>query len=110
MSNREKIEAIRQAWRELDPPIDLDLYAQVAINVLTDWHKRGESGPGVDRYKPGDQVRILVGGPHENMGRIATVNQILEHNGNVVVYLDDNDEDEWVYAPGELSLLSKADR
>lgn len=53
MSNRnqDKVAAIRQAWRELmpeEPPItygsgpavDLDLYAQIAVNVLTDWHKR----------------------------------------------------------------------
>jgi hypothetical protein len=53
MSNSEKVAAIRQAWRELIPEeqtityglgpavdLDLDLYAQVAINVLTDWHKR----------------------------------------------------------------------
>lgn len=50
-TNGEKVAAIRQAWRELmpeEPPItygsgpsvDLDLYAQVAINVLADWHKR----------------------------------------------------------------------
>ena len=39
--NREKVEAIRQAWRELPVELpDLDLYAQVAINVLTDWDKR----------------------------------------------------------------------
>jgi hypothetical protein len=52
MSNREKVAAIRQAWRDVLPedltiiasgsglPVDLDLYAQIAINVLTDWHKR----------------------------------------------------------------------
>lgn len=54
MSNREEVAAIRQAWRELmpeEPPItyglgpavDLDLYAQIAINVLTDWHKHSQN-------------------------------------------------------------------
>ena len=49
-TNRAKVAAIRQAWRRMmpeEPPItygdgptvDLDLYAQVAINVLTDWDK-----------------------------------------------------------------------
>lgn len=51
--------------------------------------------------KVDDRVQILVGGPHENYGRIATVGYIQE-NGQVVVYFGDQDEDEWVYAPSEL--------
>ncbi len=46
MTNSEKVAAIRQAWDEYGgtgPTVDLDLYAQIAINVLTDWDKRQES-------------------------------------------------------------------
>jgi hypothetical protein len=50
-TNGEKVAAIMQAWHELmpeNPPItygsgpavDLALYAQIAVNILTDWHKR----------------------------------------------------------------------
>lgn len=50
MTNREQVRAIRQAWRQLmpeepritygsGPEINLDLYAQVAVNVLADWGK-----------------------------------------------------------------------
>ncbi len=49
----------------------------------------------------GDRVRILVGGPHENRGRIATVGRI-QHDGDVVIYFGDQDEDEWVYSRNEL--------
>jgi hypothetical protein len=55
------------------------------------------------RYEAGDQVQILVGGPHENYGRFATVGRI-QDDGDVVIYFGDQDEDEWVYSPGELSL------
>ena len=55
-------------------------------------------------YKVGDRVRILVGGPHENCGRDATVGRI-QHNGDVVIYFGDQDEDEWVYSPEELAAL-----
>jgi hypothetical protein len=49
-TNGEKVAAIRQAWREFmpegsDPTVDPDLYAQIAINVLTDWHKRQHTPP-----------------------------------------------------------------
>jgi len=57
-----------------------------------------------DTLKHGDRVRILVGGPHENLGQIATVGYIQE-GGTVVVYLGDQDEDEWVYARSELEKL-----
>lgn len=56
-------------------------------------------------YKPGDQVKILTGGPHENMGRTATVSRIYNHSGDLVIYFGDQDEDEWVYAPDELERL-----
>lgn len=52
-----------------------------------------------------DQVRILVGGPHENFGRIARVSRIQE-DGDVVIYLGDQDETEWVYSPGELEKIT----
>lgn len=54
-----------------------------------------------DELKVDDRVQILVGGPHENYGRIATVGRIQE-GGQVVVYFGDQDEDEWVYSPSEL--------
>jgi hypothetical protein len=56
-------------------------------------------------YKVGDQVEILVGGPHENRGRTATVSHI-QLNGDVIIYFGDQDEDEWVYSPGELALVT----
>ena len=52
-------------------------------------------------YEPGDQVQIVVGGPHENYLRFATVNRV-QRDGGVVIYFDDQDEEEWVYSPGEL--------
>jgi len=55
-------------------------------------------------YQPGDKVQILVGGPHENYLRTATVNRVQE-NGDVVVYFGDRDEDEWVYSPNELKKV-----
>lgn len=58
------------------------------------------------KYDPGDEVEILVGGPHENRGRIATVNRV-QDNGDVVIYFGDQDEDEWVYSPNELTNRSK---
>jgi hypothetical protein len=54
----------------------------------------------------GDQVKILVGEPSENFGRIATVGDIYKHNGDVVVYFGDQDEDQWVYSPNELRKLT----
>lgn len=64
-------------------------------------------------YKVDDRVQILVGGPHENLGRTATVGRIQDNGLGgklVVVYFGDQDEDEWVYSPNELSLLSRAAR
>ncbi|ACH62464.1 hypothetical protein MOMOMIXON_6 [Mycobacterium phage MoMoMixon] len=58
-----------------------------------------------DKPEPGDKVRILVGGPHENLGQIATVSNVYE-DGQVVVYLGDQDEDEWVYSPHELENVT----
>jgi hypothetical protein len=58
-----------------------------------------------DEYQPGDRAKIIVGGPHENYLRTATVNRV-QDNGEVVVYLGDQDEDEWVYSPNELEKLS----
>lgn len=52
-----------------------------------------------------DQVQILVGGPHENYGRIATVSYFQE-NGDVVIYFGDQDEDEFVYSPNELTKVT----
>jgi hypothetical protein len=51
VSNQEKVRAIVRAWEDAlpkEPPatyeggptIDINLMAQIAINVLTDWHKR----------------------------------------------------------------------
>lgn len=53
MTVADQVKAIRKAWLELmpeNPPItygsgpavDLDLFATVAINVLTDWDKRSD--------------------------------------------------------------------
>lgn len=56
-------------------------------------------------YEVDDKVRILVGGPHENLGRTATVGRI-QDNGDVVIYFGDQDEDEWVYSPNELTKLA----
>lgn len=55
-------------------------------------------------YAPGDRVKIIVGGPHENYLRSATVSGVQE-NGEVIVYFSDQDEDEWLYAPSELFKL-----
>ena len=55
-------------------------------------------------FNPGDSVRIVVGGPHENYLREATVNRV-QHDGDVVLYFGDQDEDEWVYSPNELVKL-----
>lgn len=55
-------------------------------------------------YEPGDQVRILVGGPHENLLQIATVNRV-QDNGDIVLYLGDQDEDEFVYSPEEVEKI-----
>ena len=52
-------------------------------------------------YSPGDQVQIIVGGPHENLLEIATVNRV-QDDGDLVVYLGDQDEDEFVYSPNEV--------
>jgi hypothetical protein len=52
-------------------------------------------------YRVGDRVRIVVGGPHENFGRYATVGRV-QPNGDVWIYFGDQDEDEWVYSPNEL--------
>jgi hypothetical protein len=60
-------------------------------------------------YEAGDQVEILVGGPHENLGRTATVSY-LQSNGDVVIYFGDQDEDEWVYSPNELIPLAGVDQ
>lgn len=54
-------------------------------------------------FKAGDRVRILVGGPHENRDRIATVSYI-QGNGDAVIYFGDQDEDEFVYSPNELEF------
>ncbi|AER47919.1 hypothetical protein COURTHOUSE_68 [Mycobacterium phage Courthouse] len=54
--------------------------------------------------KPGDKVMILVGGPPENLGRIATASYV-QHNGDWVIYFGDQDEDEWVYSPCELKKV-----
>jgi hypothetical protein len=51
VSNQEKVRAIVRAWEDAlpkEPPVtykggpavSLDLMAQIAINVLTDWHKQ----------------------------------------------------------------------
>jgi hypothetical protein len=56
------------------------------------------------QFKVDDRVQILVGGPHENYLRFATVGRIQE-NGDVVIYFGDQDEDEWVYSPNELDKL-----
>lgn len=56
-------------------------------------------------YIPGDHVEILVGGPHEHIGRTATVNNV-QYNGDLVVYFGDQDEDEWVYSPGEVRKVN----
>jgi hypothetical protein len=61
-----------------------------------------------DPFKAGDRVKILVGGPHEFFGRYATVGRI-QHDGEVVIYFGDQDEDEWVYSPSELALTRKAE-
>jgi hypothetical protein len=53
-------------------------------------------------FDKGDQVQILIGGPHDHIGRIATVSRI-QHDGGVVIYFGDQDEDEWVYLPHELA-------
>lgn len=53
------------------------------------------------KYEPGDRVRIMVGGPHENYLRTATVSRV-QSDGDVVIYFGDQDEDEWVYSPNEL--------
>jgi hypothetical protein len=58
----------------------------------------------VSDFKQGDQVRILVGGPHENRDRIATVSRSC-YGGGLVIYFGDQDEDEWVYYPDELEKL-----
>jgi hypothetical protein len=55
-------------------------------------------------YNPGDRVQIIVGGPSENYGRTATVSRSYA-NGDLVIYFGDQDEDEWVYSPGELVKL-----
>ena len=52
-------------------------------------------------FKVGSEVQIVVGGPHENYLRIATVGSVYE-NGDMSIYFGDQDEDEWVYSPGEL--------
>jgi hypothetical protein len=60
-------------------------------------------------FAPGDRVRIMVGGPHENYLRTATVGRIQDSalGGKlVVIYFGDQDEDEWVYSPGELFKLA----
>lgn len=62
-----------------------------------------------DYYKVGDQVQILVGGPHENYGRVATVGHIQSDGEDVWIYFGDQDEDEWVYSPDELMLLAAED-
>jgi hypothetical protein len=56
-------------------------------------------------FEKDDQVQILVGGPHENYGRLATVSRI-QDDGDVVIYFGDQDEDEWVYSPNELTKVS----
>lgn len=56
-------------------------------------------------YIPGDHVEILVGGPHAHIGRTATVNNV-QYNGDLVVYFGDQDEDEWVYSPGEVRKVN----
>jgi hypothetical protein len=48
--------------------------------------------------KAGDQVKILA---DEHVGQVATVNGV-QHDGQVVVYFGDQDEDEWVYDPQDL--------
>lgn len=61
-------------------------------------------GKAMSGYEPGDRVQIMVGGPHENLWRIATVNRV-QDDGDVVVYFGDQDEDEWVYSPHELGSV-----
>lgn len=61
-----------------------------------------------DEFEVDDRVRILVGGPHENLARLATVGRIQE-DGEVIIYFGDQDEDEWVYSPGELEKLPARD-
>lgn len=56
-------------------------------------------------YDIDDQVQIIVGGPHENFLRIATVGRVQE-NGDLVLYFGDQDEDEWVYSPNEVRELT----
>ena len=57
------------------------------------------------QYEPGDRVKIILDAPHENYLRTATVNSVL-HDGDVVVYFGDQDEDEWVYSPFEIEPLT----
>jgi len=57
------------------------------------------------KFKPGDQVEILFGGPHEHLGRKATVSRIAR-DGDLVIYFGDQDEDEWIYGPEELEKLT----
>lgn len=52
-----------------------------------------------------DQVQILAGGPHDHIGRIATVSYFQE-NGDVVLYFGDQDEDEFVYSPNEITKVA----
>lgn len=48
---------------------------------------------------PGARVKILVGA---HRGRVATVNRV-QDNGEIVIYFGDQDEDEWVYDPDEVT-------
>jgi hypothetical protein len=80
-----------------------------ALNaVLAHFGEAPEALPTPVVFKVGDQVKILVGGPHENCGRIATVGRIQE-NGDAVIYFDDQDEDEWIYSPNELAKVKSTD-
>jgi hypothetical protein len=55
-------------------------------------------------FEVGDKVKILVGDPDENLGRIATVGRVQEDDG-VVIYFGDQDEEEWVYGPNSLEKI-----
>lgn len=61
----------------------------------------------MSEYKSGDQVLILVGGPHENFGRIATVSCYRPHTKTVTLYFGDRDEDEYIYGVEEVRKVIK---
>lgn len=61
------------------------------------------SAPDPRPFEAGDQVEILVGGPHENQGRIATVAGEYR-NGDLGLRFS-GDREEWIYSPHEVRRL-----